>query len=182
MASKLQLDRFFLISKKDLEGKSSFLDKRKFRAQQTPREKAIKLLTEALEKIGVTDSAVLANDLMKIKKIYQMNKLLLCIVYKYYESKNFSMKNVVKNFDEDFENQVNNITNLGIFKKLTKKKNTIFKFRQDFIIYLFIVHDFYNNYRTDEEYYDYEDDGSYDTSYVDIDEEELTYPDDAGYD
>ena len=182
MASKLELDRFFLMSKKDLEGKTSFLDKRKFRAQQTPREKTIKLLSEALEKIGVTDSNLLANDLMKIKKIYQMNKLLLCIVYKYFESKNFSMKNVVKNFDEDFENQVNIITNLGVFKKLLKKKNTIYKFRQDFIIYLFIVHDFYNNYRTEEEYYDYEDDGSYDTSYADIDEEELSYPDDAGYD
>ena len=126
MASKLELDRFFLMSKKDLEGKTSFLDKRKFRAQQTPREKTIKLLSEALEKIGVTDSNLLANDLMKIKKIYQMNKLLLCIVYKYFESKNFSMKNVVKNFDEDFENQINIITNLGVFKKLTKKKNSIY--------------------------------------------------------
>ena len=182
MASKLELDRFFLMTKKDLEGKSSFLDKRKFRSQQTPREKTMKLLIEALEKIGVTDSAVLANDLMKIKKIYQMNKLLLCIVYKYYESKNFSMKNVVKNFDEDFNNQINNITSLGVFKKLTKKKSTMYKFRQDFIIYLFIVHDFYLNFKSEEEYYDYEDNGSYDTSYVDIDMEEPTYPDDAGFD
>ena len=64
--------------------------------------------------------------------------MLLCIVYLYYESKNFSMKNVTKNFEEDFQNEINKIASLGIFKKLINKKGYLYKFRQDFVIYLFV--------------------------------------------
>lgn len=182
MAGKLELDRFYLMTKKDLEGKSGFFDKRKFRSQQTQREKTLKQVVEALEKIGVENSLSLATDLMKIKKIYQMNKLLLCIVYRYYESKDFSLKNIVKNFEEDFQNQMNYITSLGIFKKLIKNKDKEYKFRQDFIIYLFIIDQYYENLGEEDEY-DYEStNSSYDHSFTMIEEESDRYPDDAGFD
>lgn len=182
MAGKLELDRFYLMTKKDLEGKSGFFDKRKFRSQQTQREKTLKQVTEALEKIGVENSLSLATDLMKIKKIYQMNKLLLCIVYRYYESKDFSMKNIVKNFEEDFQNQMNYITSLGIFKKLIKNKDKEYKFRQDFIIYLFIIDKYYESLGEEDDY-DYEStNSSYDNSFTMIEEESDRYPDDAGFD
>jgi hypothetical protein len=183
MAGKLELDRYYLMTKKDLEGKSGFLDRRKFRAQQTQREKTLKLIIESLEKLGIENSSLLANDLIKIKKIYQLNKLLLCMVYKYYESKGFSLENIIKNFEEDFQEQVNIIFSLGIFKKLIKNKNKMFKFRQDFIIYLFIIDEFYESINTEQDdYYDYDTSNSYDNSYVEIEEVEPEFPDDAGFD
>lgn len=180
MASKLELDQYFLVTKKDLEKRGGFLDKRKFRSQQTPREKTLKLLIEALESIGIRDSSVISEQLMKIKRIYQLNKLLLCIVYKYYESKDFSLENVTKNFDEDFLEQLNFISGFPGFKKLNNK-GSIFKFRQDFIIYLFLLDEFYQSTKTEEYYYE-DKSSSYDSSGVDVFVEEPEFPDDAGFD
>ena len=181
MASKLELDQYFLVTKKDLEKKGGFLDKRKFRSQQTPREKTLKLVIDALETIGVKDSAVIAEQFMKIKRIYQLNKILLCVVYKYYESKDFSLENITKNFDEDFKEQVNFINTLPGFKKLNNSKNSLFKFRQDFIIYLFLLYEFYESVKTEEYYYE-DESSSYDSLGVDVFVEEPEFPDDTGFD
>ena len=172
MSSKLEMDQYFLTTKKDLEGKSGFLDRRKFRAQQTPREKTLKLLIEAFEKIGVVDSTVIANEMMEIKLIHQLNKLLLCVVYEYYKSKDMDMLNVAQNFDEDIQG----------FKKLDNK-GVIYKFRQDFIIYLFIIDNFVNSgdYEKSEES-SYEDtSSSLDSSGQEMSIEETEFPDNDNY-
>jgi hypothetical protein len=183
MTSKLQMDQYYLTTKKDLEGKGAFLDRRKFRAQQTPREKTLKLLIEAFEKVGVVDSTVIANEMMQIKLIHQLNKLLLCVVYEYYKSKDFDMKNVVQNFDEDFQEQLNFISSLSGFKKLDNK-GVIYKFRQDFIIYLFIVRDFIDSADFEESYEEtsYEDtSASLDSSGQEMSIEETEFPDNDNY-
>ena len=183
MTSKLQMDQYYLTTKKDLEGKGGFLDRRKFRAQQTPREKTLKLLIEAFEKIGVVDSSIISNEMMQIKLIHQLNKLLLCVVYEYYKSKDMDMKNVVQNFDEDFQKQLVFISSLSGFKKLDNK-GVIYKFRQDFIIYLFIVRDFVDSVDFEESYEDtsYEDtSGSLDSPGQEMSIEETDFPDNDNY-
>ena len=183
MSSKLEMDQYYLTTKKDLEGKGGFLDRRKFRAQQTPREKTLKLLIEAFEKVGVVDPTIIANEMMQIKLIHQLNKLLLCVVYEYYKSKDFDMKNVVQNFNEDFQEQLNFISSMQGFKKLDNK-GVIYKFRQDFIIYLFIVREFIDSTDLEESYEEssYEDTStSLDSSGQEMSIEETEFPDNDNY-
>lgn len=184
MSSKLEMDKYFLTTKKDLDGKGGFLDRRKFRAQQTPREKTLKLLIEAFEKIGIVDSTIIADEMMReIKLIHQLNKLLLCVVYEYYKSRDNSMKNVFQNFEEDFQEQLNIISGLPGFKKLDNK-GVIYKFRQDFIIYLFIIKDFIDSADFEGSYEDvsYEDaSASLDSSGREMSIEETEFPDNDNY-
>ena len=140
MASKLTLDKYYLTTKKDLQGKGVLLDKRRLRTQMTPLEKAREDLVEAFEKIGVMDSNLIVSDLTKLEKIYQLNKLLLAIVYRYYLKRNEDLSEVLQDFDNDFKQEVDFIMRNRLFKNLDNK-NTLFKFRQDFIIYLFLVID-----------------------------------------
>ena len=51
------------------------------------------------------------------------------------------MSNTFLNFDEDFQQLLNDISKYGIFKKLFEKKLE-YTFRQDFIMYLFILNQF----------------------------------------
>jgi hypothetical protein len=154
MGSKLELDRYYITSKKDLEGRGGFLDRRKFRAQLSEYEKTVRTISETLEKVGLGMDTALAASLMKIKNIYQLNKLMVCLVYKYYQEKKFSLENVVKDFDKDFEEVLSFYMTIKNESKL-RNKGTVYRFRQDFIIYLFRIDDFYQKelYVDDEEYY-----------------------------
>ena len=93
------------------------------------------------------------------------------------------MKNVVQNFDEDFQEQLNFISSLSGFKKL-ENKGIIYKFRQDFIIYLFVVRDFIDSADFEESYEDtsYEDSSaSLDSSGQEMSIEETEFPDNDNY-
>ena len=140
MASKLTLDKYYLTTKKDLQGKGVLLDRRRLRTQMSPLEKAREDLAEAFEKLGVLDSQSIVSDLSKLEKIFQLNKLLLAIVYRYYLKRNEDLGEVLQDFDNDFKEEVDFITRNKLFKNLDNK-NTLFKFRQDFIIYLFLIID-----------------------------------------
>jgi len=48
---------------------------------------------------------------------------------------------VVENFDQDFQEQLDLISKLNLFKKI-EEKNLEYEFRQDFICYLFLINDF----------------------------------------
>ena len=162
--SSLEIDITY--KKKDVDGgKVITIDRRKLRAQQTPLEKLMRSLTESMERIGVLHSSELIKELIKIKNIEQLNKNLICLVYKYFESRDFSLENVLQNFDEDFEEQLNLISKYGIFGKL-KNEKYIYKFRQDFCCYLFLIYEF-TEFSGMEEYSSYEEVG-----YDDSEEEE----------
>lgn len=162
--SSLEIDITY--KKKDVdERKVVTIDRRKLRAQQTPLEKLMRSLTESMERIGVLHSSELIKELIKIKNIEQLNKNLICLVYKYFESRDFSLENVLQNFDEDFEEQLNLISKYGIFGKL-KNEKYIYKFRQDFCCYLFLIYEF-TEFSGMEEYSSYEEAG-----YDDNEEEE----------
>jgi len=149
---------------KKKDSKDQFIiDKRKFRGQMTPRELLLNQLKITFERYGITDSEVLAKDLMKIKPIFQLNKDLLVLVYLYFNKKDNDLGLVLQNFDEDFENEMNYFSRLGLFQKAMNNKLNRFKFRQDFVTYLFIIYDFIENRdetgkeTTSEEYYEEED-------------------------
>ena len=162
--SSLEIDITY--KKKDVDGeKVVTIDRRKLRAQQTPLEKLMRSLTESMERIGVLHSSELIKELIKIKNIEQLNKNLICLVYKYFESRDFSLENVLQNFDEDFEEQLNLISKYGIFGKL-KNEKYIYKFRQDFCCYLFLIYEF-TEFSGMEEYSSYEE-----IDYDDNEEEE----------
>ena len=151
--SSLQIDVTYQ-KKSEAGDKVVYIDRRKLRAQQTPREKLIRSLTESMEKIGVLHNTEFIKELLKIKNIEQLNKPLICIVYKYFESRDFSLENVLSNFDEDFEEQLNLISKFDLFKKL-KNSSYIYKFRQDFCCYLFLSYEF-TEYSQSEDYSSYE--------------------------
>lgn len=151
--SYLQADVYY--KKKDEKKKGDFLDRRKFRSQQSDEEKTFKGIMETFEKFGISDSVVISKEFMEIKRIYQLNKDLLVSAYLYFEEKEFTFENVQKNFDEDFENVLNSLSSLGLFKKMFSKK-LFFDFRQDFLMYLFLLNDFYQN-RDDSESRSFED-------------------------
>lgn len=128
--------------KKDAKKKGEFLDRRKFRSQQTEDEKTFKNILESFEKFGFTDSAVSARELMNIKNIHQLNKDLLVLSYLYFQEKSNTFEEIQKNFDEDFEEILKQASSVNIFKKLFSK-NLFYYFRQDFIMYLFLLNDYY---------------------------------------
>ena len=139
MSSFYELDVQF--TKKKDNQKKNFLDKRKFRGQQSEYEKTLKTLMETFEFFGITDSIKISTQLMSIKIIHQLNKNLLVLTYLYFRNKGFELSNTFLNFDEDFQELLNNISKYNIFKKLFAKKLE-YNFRQDFIMYLFILNQF----------------------------------------
>ena len=125
--------------------KGDKIDLRKFRSQQSDEEKIIKSISEAFERLQFFNNIRVSKELAKMNNIFQLNKNLLCLVYMYYQSKDFEISNVVVNFDEDFEEQINRVTGLGLFEKI-KNPKYLFEFRRDFCCYLFLIKNWYDNF------------------------------------
>lgn len=131
--------------KKETGGKKEiFIDRRKIRAQQSFEEKVIKNIKDSFEKLGYYHTQNLEKEIIKIKNIEKLNKILICLVYKYFESKNFDIELVLQNFNEDFEEQLNILSKFNLFQSKLKSEINIYNFRKDFCCYLFIIYDFIN--------------------------------------
>ena len=137
--------------------KKSIIDLRKYKTHQTDEEKIIKSISDGFERVEFYNNSKVSKELAKISNICQLNKKLLCLVYRYFESKNFEIENVVSNFDEDFEEQMGIIIRLNLFEKL-KNPKYLFEFRRDFCCYLFLIKNWYDNFvsgkeEEDDDYY-----------------------------
>lgn len=170
MSSYLELDVQY--AKKDDNKKFQFLDRRKFRAQQSDEEKLLKNLMDSFDKFGVSDSLNLSKSLLSLKNIYQLNKNLLVLAYLYFQKKNFEPGRIGENFDEDFQEILTLISSKKIFNKIFEK-SLEYEFRQDFITYLLLLKDFLEEESSGES--SYYDDG-YDISQEEI-FDELDEPD-----
>jgi hypothetical protein len=135
----------------------SFLDKRKFRGQQNEKDKNILEFKDILDKFGITENKGIIKEMMKIDKIYQLNKQLIIIVYLYMENRNFDLFEITKDFDTDFSEQLDKISEYGLFKQIAVK-DLEYKFRQDFICYIFIIDDYLRKELSIEEGFDLDDD------------------------
>ena len=116
-------------------------DKRKFRIGQSEEDRTIKDIMEAFERIGVSDSLTISRDLIKMKNIYRLNKEMLAVVYRYFQTRDFDLGNCFHKFDDDFQEQLDLISTWNLFRGKLEDERIIFKFRQDFLVYLFLIDD-----------------------------------------
>lgn len=152
MSSYFELDVQY--AKKDDNKKFQFLDRRKFRAQQSDEEKLLKNLMESFDNFGVSDSLNISRSLLYMKNIFQLNKNLLVVAYLYFQKKKFDPGRIGENFDEDFQEILQLISSKKLFSKIFEK-SLEFEFRQDFITYLLMIKDFLEEESSaDSSYYD----------------------------
>jgi len=138
------------------KGTEVTFDRRKFRKQRTGREKVVVDIVEAFDRMGKRDMFNTAVKLLQIPNIFQLNKDLICLVYEYYYSKQGDkrLREILANFENDFQEILRTVKERGIFKKLKDERSEYF-FRQDFCCYLFLINDFNENFDDSSEYYDY---------------------------
>jgi hypothetical protein len=129
----LRLDIF--VKKKEVKG--NVLDKRKYRQAKSGEQRLIDKLSLEIDMMGVANRDRVLRDLIKVKNYQNLNFTLLILVYLYFGEKNFDIGNVVLNFDKDFEEQVKKIKEKDYFN--LDKKDSLYNFRQDFIIYLLLI-------------------------------------------
>lgn len=131
----LRLDVY--VKKKGIDRRAKIIDLRRYRQSKNEYERLIDKLYQDLTVFGVKDKDNIVNDLKKVPNFMNLNFSLLILVYLYYSSKNFDPGNVILNFDEDFKAIVKDINDRDIF--MLNKKDSLYDFRQDFIIYLLLI-------------------------------------------
>jgi hypothetical protein len=137
----LRLDNY--VKRKVVANKGFTLDKRKFKLGRTKEEILINNLEQELREMNFKETRVLIEEFLKIRNIEKLNHRLLGIVYKYFEDRDFDFSNVVQDFDKDFKYQIKIIKENEDFKNLNSAE-TVYKFRQDFTTYLFLIDEMRN--------------------------------------
>ena len=136
----LRLENY--VKSKKVVQKGFVMDRRRLKIGRTREEVTLLHIEQELLELNLPAIGHLARELFKIKGIEKLNHRLLAIAYVYFEKRNFNFANVVMQFDKDFENELKIIIENGNFKNIdlgTDNKEKIYKFRQDFIIYLFLI-------------------------------------------
>ena len=119
---------------------TNFLDKRHFKGGRSREENLIEELNKDMEELGITNRVLVLNDLLKLKeKLRYLNFYLLLNVYIYFSRKNFNLEIVFINFENDFQEEYQKILLDNPYTNDLKNKVNKHKFRQDYIIYLFLL-------------------------------------------
>lgn len=134
--NSLRLDVYF--KKKQAGSGLQKIDRRSIRQKLTPEEILEKKLITTLLKFDVNKPNLVVQDLKKIKNIENLNPELIVLVYLYFVEKNLDINLVVSDFDNDFNKQLEKISEKNIFPKLETPYQK-YLFRQDFIMYLILV-------------------------------------------
>ena len=115
-------------------------DRRIFKGGRNKEENLIEELKKDMELLNISNKLAVIKDLLPLKeKLKYMNFYLLLNVYIYFANKNFDLSLVFMNFDKDFNEEYEKILLDNPYTNDLKDKFTIHKFRQDYIIYLFIL-------------------------------------------
>jgi len=130
----LRLDNY--VKRKEIT-KLNKLDKRKYRANKSIQDILLDNMRQELDFLGVVNKSSIISELIKIKNYNHLNFRLLILVYLYFSEKNFDLGNVVLDFDNDFKEIIKDIKKRDLFD--LEKRNVLFSFRQDFIIYLMLI-------------------------------------------
>lgn len=131
----LRLDVY--VKRKAIDKRAKILDLRRYRQSRNEQQRLIEKLELDLDVFGVRDKDRVISDLRKVPNFANLNFYLLIIVYLYFSEKNFDPGNVALDFDNDFKKIVEDIKFKGIFD--LEKKDSLYNFRQDFIIYLLLI-------------------------------------------
>jgi len=131
----LRLDVY--VKRKGIDKRGKVLDLRRYRQSRDENQRLIEKLYQDLILFGIKDKDRVIADLRKVPNFSNLNFPLLIEAYLYFSEKNFDPGNIILNFDQDFEKIVADVKERGIFD--LEKKNSLYKFRQDFIIYLLLI-------------------------------------------
>ena len=122
--------------------KVTVLDRRRFKGGRSKEENLVEELKKDMEIVGIPNTEEVLKDLMNLKeKLKYMNFYLLLNVYNYFAGKNFDLSLVFLNFDEDFKEEYADILIKNNYTNDLNNKLNAHKFRQDYIIYLFLLAD-----------------------------------------
>jgi hypothetical protein len=175
----LLLDTFN--KKREFSKKFNILDKRKYRGGRNKEENLKEELKKEMENLKINNKEDVLKDLLNLKeKLNYLNFFLLLKVYTYFGDKDFDLSLVFENFDQDFEEEYKDIVLNNPYTSNLEDKCIKHKFRQDYIVYLFMLdalnlNDYpdedlmeleENNLLTQKQYIDGEED------YIDIEDDE----------
>ena len=127
--------------KKQSSKKQSYvLDRRRFKGGRSKEENLIEELRKDMESLEISNREDVIKDLLGLKeKLKYLNFYLLLNVYQYFARKNFDLSIVFLNFDNDFKEEYQRMLIDNPYTSDLKNNFCLHKFRQDYIIYLFLL-------------------------------------------
>jgi len=126
--------------KQSAKKQSIILDRRRFKGGRSKEENLVEELKKDMESLSIANREYVLKDLLMLgEKLKYMNFYLLLNVYEYFARKNFDLSIVFLNFDDDFKEEYQKILMDNPYTSDLKSKFCIHKFRQDYIIYLFLL-------------------------------------------
>ena len=137
----LRLDVY--VKRKGIDKRARILDLRRYRQSKDEQQRLIEKLYQDLVLFGIKDKDKIIADLRKVPNFANLNFPLLIMAYLYFSEKDFDPGNIILNFNKDFEKIVSDIKEKGIFD--LEKKDSLYTFRQDFIIYLLLINNIDNS-------------------------------------
>lgn len=137
----LRLDVY--VKRKGIDKRARVLDLRRYRQSKDEQQRLIEKLYQDLALFGVKDKDKIIADLRKVPNFANLNFPLLIMAYLYFSEKDFEPGNIILNFNQDFEKIIADIKERGIFD--LEKKDSLYTFRQDFIIYLLLINNIDNS-------------------------------------
>jgi len=134
--------------------KQVLFDRRRFRGGRNREELLVEELKKEIDNVKILgNKEVIVSHLMLLKdKLKRLNFYLLLVVYDYYGKRNFDLEVVFNNFDNDFKNLMAEISKDNPYVGDLNDPLNKHKFRQDFIVYLFLL-DSLNLLETSKELY-----------------------------
>lgn len=151
---KMSLTLATFNKKKETGQKIAPFDRRRFKGGRKKEELLIEEIKREIDnaKIG-GNKEIIVNHLLLLKdKLRYLNFYLLLVVYDYYGKRNFDLEVVFENFDNDFKNLMEGILKDNPYTGDLNNPLNKHKFRQDFVIYLFLL-DSLNLLETSRDFY-----------------------------
>jgi len=142
--SYIPLDAIF--KRKKLEEEQErlirFPDKRRFRSKISIEESLEKSIISEMSSYGIPSNDIprILREYRKVPQYQNLNVSLFLETYNYYVDRDSDFSIIAENFDSDFEQVVTDIYMKGLFggKKFSPVEK--YKFRQDFIIYMYLIY------------------------------------------
>lgn len=155
--NNLKMDVY--VKKKNIDIRRKKIDRRNIKIKLSQEQLIRQKLYYDISTMGtVFDINTLVEEFIKYKNIANLNYKLLALVYTYLSEKEFDINQVVVNFDQDFQQQLQIINDNNIFPQLGENDKKIYLFRQDFIMYLIIINNEINREDEEESQFANEDD------------------------
>lgn len=127
--------------KQSLNTSKIIFDRRRFKGGRNKEELLIEELKREIDNVRIGgNKETIINHLLLLKdKLKYLNFYLLLIVYDYYGKHNFDLELVFNDFDNDFNKVFKTIELDNPYAGDLNDPLNKHKFRQDFIVYLFLI-------------------------------------------